>query len=44
MAERAGVPLLSGPYQDPLASAGSDAAASVREPSPTSDQEDLSAK
>ena len=40
MAERAGVPLLSGPYQDPLASAGSDAAASVREPSPTSDQED----
>ena len=40
MAEPAGVPLLSDPYQDPSASAESNAAASVREPSPTSDQED----
>ena len=40
MAEPAGVPLLSDPYQDPLAPAGSDAADSAREPSPTSDNED----
>ena len=40
MAEPEGVPLLSDPYQDPLASAGSDAAASAREHSPTSDQDD----
>ena len=40
MADPAGAPLLSDPYQDPSATAGSDAAASVREPSPASDRED----
>ena len=40
MADPAGAPLLSDPYQDPSATAGSDAAASVRKSSPASDQED----
>ena len=34
MAEPSGVPLVSDPYQELSATAGSDAAASLREPSP----------